>query len=234
MATSTSSAPIDEAILVISAPDGPMPTTRDDLALAQKIGVKTIKVYMANSGDVDDEELLELVELEIRELLSSYGFDGDDASVSQSDAISDTGLYDTNNQLIVDPCSLPKDPGPCKAAIPKLFYNSNKGRCQQFTYGGCGGNGNRFDTRKACKTACVQPSVDDLQPVLSTPESLTIEISQPVLNGIIGLVMVLLIINISCLSYFNCVKSKKGNRKIVKYSKVDVIASSDDDMQNLK
>ncbi|BFZ20761.1 hypothetical protein BsWGS_23800 [Bradybaena similaris] len=51
-------------------------------------------------------------------------------------------------------CSLPADPGPCKAAIPKYFYNFRTGACEEFIYGGCPGNDNRFDTIEACKAAC--------------------------------------------------------------------------------
>jgi len=72
---------MDGAILVVSAADGPMPQTREHILLARQVGVPYILVYMNKADQVDDEELLELVEMEIRELLSSYDFPGDDTPV---------------------------------------------------------------------------------------------------------------------------------------------------------
>src|SRR5918994_753970 len=74
----TGAAQMDGAILVVSAADGPMPQTREHILLARQVGVPYIVVFMNKVDQVDDEELLELVELEIRELLSSYDFPGDD------------------------------------------------------------------------------------------------------------------------------------------------------------
>ena len=74
----TGAAQMDGAILVVSAPDGPMPQTREHILLARQVGVPKIVVYLNKCDLVDDEELLELVELEIRELLSTYDFPGDD------------------------------------------------------------------------------------------------------------------------------------------------------------
>jgi len=77
----TGAAQMDGAILVVSAADGPMPQTREHILLARQVGVPYILVYMNKADQVDDEELLELVEMEIRELLSSYDFPGDDTPV---------------------------------------------------------------------------------------------------------------------------------------------------------
>src|ERR1700761_102323 len=77
----TGAAQIDGAILVVSAADGPMPQTREHVLLARQVGVPYIVVALNKADMVDDEELLELVELEVRELLSSQGFDGDNAPV---------------------------------------------------------------------------------------------------------------------------------------------------------
>ena len=73
----TGAAQMDGAILVVSATDGPMPQTREHILLARQVGVPAMVVFMNKVDLVDDEEILELVELEIRELLSSYDFDGD-------------------------------------------------------------------------------------------------------------------------------------------------------------
>jgi elongation factor Tu len=77
----TGAAQMDGAILVVSAADGPMPQTREHILLARQVGVPYIVVYMNKADMVDDKELLELVELEVRELLSSYQFPGDDTPV---------------------------------------------------------------------------------------------------------------------------------------------------------
>jgi elongation factor Tu len=77
----TGAAQMDGAILVVSAADGPMPQTREHILLARQVGVPYILVYMNKADMVDDEELLELVEMEIRELLSSYDFPGDDTPI---------------------------------------------------------------------------------------------------------------------------------------------------------
>src|SRR4029434_8970314 len=73
----TGAAQMDDAILVFSATDGPMPQTREHILLARQVGVPQLVVFMNKVDLVDDAEILELVELEIRELLSSYDFDGD-------------------------------------------------------------------------------------------------------------------------------------------------------------
>ena len=83
----TGAAQMDGAILVVAATDGPMPQTREHILLARQVGVPQIVVFMNKVDLVDDEELLELVELEVRELLSSYEFDGDNIPVVQGSAL---------------------------------------------------------------------------------------------------------------------------------------------------
>ena len=83
----TGAAQMDGAILVCSAADGPMPQTREHILLARQVGVPAIVVYMNKVDQVDDEELLELVEMEIRELLSSYDFPGDDVPIIAGSAL---------------------------------------------------------------------------------------------------------------------------------------------------
>ena len=83
----TGAAQMDGAILVVSASDGPMPQTREHILLARQVGVPYIVVYMNKCDMVDDEELLDLVELEVRELLSAYQFPGDDIPVIRGSAL---------------------------------------------------------------------------------------------------------------------------------------------------
>jgi len=83
----TGAAQMDGAILVVSAADGPMPQTREHILLARQVGVPAIVVYLNKVDQVDDPELLELVELELRELLSSYDFPGDDIPIVKGSAL---------------------------------------------------------------------------------------------------------------------------------------------------
>ena len=83
----TGAAQMDGAILVVAATDGPMPQTREHILLARQVGVPQLVVFMNKTDLVDDEELIELVELEVRELLSSYEFDGDEIPVIQGSAL---------------------------------------------------------------------------------------------------------------------------------------------------
>ena len=83
----TGAAQMDGAVLVVSAADGPMPQTREHILLARQVGVPSIVVFLNKADLVDDEELLELVELEVRELLSSYDFPGDDIPVVSGSAL---------------------------------------------------------------------------------------------------------------------------------------------------
>jgi len=83
----TGAAQMDGAILVVSAADGPMPQTREHILLARQVGVKYIVVFLNKCDMVDDPELLELVEMDVRELLSSYGFPGDDIPIIKGSAL---------------------------------------------------------------------------------------------------------------------------------------------------
>jgi elongation factor Tu len=83
----TGAAQMDGGILVVSAPDGPMPQTREHILLARQVEVPKIVVALNKCDVMDDEELLELVELEVRELLTSYGFPGDDIPVVRVSAL---------------------------------------------------------------------------------------------------------------------------------------------------
>jgi elongation factor Tu len=93
----TGAAQMDGAILVVSAADGPMPQTREHILLARQVGVPHIVVFLNKVDQVDDEELLELVELEVRELLSQYEFPGDDLPVIKGSALK-AGEDSTNDE----------------------------------------------------------------------------------------------------------------------------------------
>ena len=93
----TGAAQMDGAILVVSAADGPMPQTREHILLARQVGVPALVVFMNKVDQVDDEELLELVELEIRELLSSYDFPGDDIPIVKGSALA--AVEGTNDEI---------------------------------------------------------------------------------------------------------------------------------------
>jgi len=96
----TGAAQMDGAILVVSAADGPMPQTREHILLARQVGVPYIVVFMNKVDMVDDEELLDLVEMEVRELLSSYDFPGDDIPIVRGSALK--ALESTNADLNAD------------------------------------------------------------------------------------------------------------------------------------
>jgi elongation factor Tu len=83
----TGAAQMDGGILVVSAADGPMPQTREHILLAKQVGVPSLVVFLNKEDQVDDEELLELVELEVRELLSEYDFPGDDIPIVAGSAL---------------------------------------------------------------------------------------------------------------------------------------------------
>jgi elongation factor Tu len=93
----TGAAQMDGAILVVSAADGPMPQTREHILLARQVGVPALVVFMNKVDMVDDPELLELVELEVRELLSKYDFPGDDIPVTKGSAL--CALEDRNPEI---------------------------------------------------------------------------------------------------------------------------------------
>ena len=82
----TGAAQVDGAILVVAAPDGPMPQTREHVLLARQVEVPSIVVYLNKVDQMNDPELLELVELELRELLTSYGFPGDATPIVRGSA----------------------------------------------------------------------------------------------------------------------------------------------------
>ena len=92
----TGAAQMDGAILVVNAADGPMPQTREHILLAKQVGVPAMVVFMNKVDQVDDEELLELVEMEIRELLSSYEFPGDDIPITAGSALAAVEGRDAN------------------------------------------------------------------------------------------------------------------------------------------
>jgi elongation factor Tu len=100
----TGAAQVDGAILVVAATDGPMPQTREHVVLARQVGVPAIVVALNKVDMVDDEELLELVEMEVRELLSEYEFDGDDCPVVRVSALQalegDSGAQDAVMELM--------------------------------------------------------------------------------------------------------------------------------------
>jgi elongation factor Tu len=95
----TGAAQMDGGILVVSAADGPMPQTREHILLAKQVGVPSLVVFMNKEDQVDDEELLELVELEIRELLSEYDFPGDDIPIVSGSALKAVEALTTNPKL---------------------------------------------------------------------------------------------------------------------------------------
>src|SRR5919199_1501998 len=98
----TGAAQMDGAILVVSAADGPMPQTREHILLARQVGVPYIVVFLNKVDQVDDEELLELVEVEVRDLLSEYDFPGDDVPVIQGSALRALEGDDEHKQKILD------------------------------------------------------------------------------------------------------------------------------------
>src|SRR5919106_1178460 len=91
----TGAAQMDGAILVVSAPDGPMPQTREHILLARQVEVPAMVVFLNKVDAMDDEELLELVEMELRELLSKYNFPGDEIPVIRGSAL---GALSSSNQ----------------------------------------------------------------------------------------------------------------------------------------
>ena len=98
----TGAAQMDGSILVVAATDGPMPQTREHILLARQVGVPQIVVFMNKTDLVDDEELIELVELEVRELLSSYEFDGDNIPVIKGSALGALEGNEADEQAILE------------------------------------------------------------------------------------------------------------------------------------
>ena len=99
----TGAAQMDGAILVVSATDGPMPQTREHILLARQVGVPYIVVFINKVDQVDDEELIELVEMEIRDLLSKYGFPGDDTPIIKGSALQAMEALEGGLNNIEDP-----------------------------------------------------------------------------------------------------------------------------------
>jgi elongation factor Tu len=95
----TGAAQMDGAILVVSAADGPMPQTREHILLAKQVGVPSLVVFLNKQDQVDDEELLELVELEVRELLSDYDFPGDDIPIVPGSALKAVEALTSNPKI---------------------------------------------------------------------------------------------------------------------------------------
>ena len=116
----TGAAQMDGAILVCSAADGPMPQTREHILLARQVGVPHILVFLNKADMVDDEELLELVEMEVRELLSSYDFPGDDTPIVTGSALKAL----ENDQSDIGVPAILKLLGEMDAYIPCLLYTS--------------------------------------------------------------------------------------------------------------
>jgi len=98
----TGAAQMDGAILVVSAADGPMPQTREHILLARQVGVPAIVVFMNKTDQVDDDELLDLVEMEVRELLSQYEFPGDDIPIAKGSALKALEGDDGNKAAIME------------------------------------------------------------------------------------------------------------------------------------
>ena len=103
----TGAAQMDGAILVVAASDGPMPQTREHILLARQVGVPYIVVFLNKTDLVDDEELLELVEMEVRELLSSYEFPGDEIPIIRGSAKAAMDAYQSGNHDINSPVYKP-------------------------------------------------------------------------------------------------------------------------------
>ena len=103
----TGAAQMDGAILVVAATDGPMPQTREHILLARQVGVPSLVVFMNKVDLVDDAEMLELVEMEVRELLSKYQFDGDNTPIIQGSAtgaLMGNQMYEDKVQELMDAC----------------------------------------------------------------------------------------------------------------------------------
>ena len=107
----TGAAQMDGAILVVAADDGPMPQTREHILLARQVGVPSMVVFMNKIDLMDDEELLELVEMEVRDLLNSYDFPGDEIPITKG----------TNHDGRVQ-----RNAGPSKALLSQFFSESKK------------------------------------------------------------------------------------------------------------
>ena len=97
----TGAAQMDGAVLVVSAADGPMPQTREHVLLAKQVNVPSIVIFMNKTDQVDDEELIELVEMELRDLLNEYEFPGDDTPIIKGSALNALNLQMMILQMVV-------------------------------------------------------------------------------------------------------------------------------------
>jgi elongation factor Tu len=107
----TGAAQMDGAVLVVGADDGPMPQTREHILLARQVGVPAIVVFLNKCDMVDDEELIELVELELRELLDKYEFPGDDTPIVRGSALKASGMRLRQRGLRELPAGIGSDGG---------------------------------------------------------------------------------------------------------------------------
>jgi elongation factor Tu len=119
----TGAAQMDGAILVVAATDGPMPQTREHILLARQVGVPSLVVFLNKCDMVDDAELLELVELEVRELLSKYGYPGDDIPVVRGSALKALEANDLNSEDVKGVLELLKA---CDDYIPQPQRDTEK------------------------------------------------------------------------------------------------------------
>src|SRR5210317_786102 len=118
----TGAAQMDGAILVVAATDGPMPQTREHILLARQVGVPAVVVFMNKCDQVDDEELLELVDMELRELLDKYEFPGDDTPIIQGSALQALAGEETEYGML----SVDKLLEACDSFIPEPERDTDK------------------------------------------------------------------------------------------------------------
>ncbi len=124
----TGAAQMDGAILVVAATDGPMPQTREHILLARQVGVPYVVVFLNKCDAVEDEELLELVEMEVRELLSSYGFPGDDIPVIRGSALKALDEEDEWVEKINELMTAVDEYIPIpERAVDKPFFDADRG-----------------------------------------------------------------------------------------------------------
>jgi elongation factor Tu len=149
----TGAAQMDGAILVVGADDGPMPQTREHILLARQVGVPQIVVFLNKCDMVDDEELIELVELELRELLDKYEFPGDDTPIIRGSALKALESDDPDSEeakcifeLMDADRQLHSGAG---ARYRQAVFDADRGRVQHFgsRYGGDGARGARDHAR---------------------------------------------------------------------------------------
>ena len=134
----TGAAQMDGAILVVSAADGPMPQTREHILLARQVGVPAIVVFLNKCDQVDDKELLDLVELEIRELLTEYKFHGNDIPIVKGSALKALEGSADNEKAILElmakvdeciPCPERDVDKPFLMPVEDVFSISGRGDC---------------------------------------------------------------------------------------------------------